>query len=62
MRRWCAAGIVVIGFLVALNAIVSGPHAFGGGASAVVAMVLAGIVQMACGYWMIRESSKKTEL
>lgn len=44
---------IALGLLIGVNAILSGATAFGSGIVGVVAMVVAGIISVLCGCWVV---------
>jgi hypothetical protein len=52
-RKIAGMVLAVGGVLVGLNALVSGPRAFGLGWMAVVGMCVAGVALLACGMWLL---------
>jgi hypothetical protein len=50
-KRYAAIGCAVFGLLLALNALVSGPHAFADKERAVLALGVAGIALIGIGVW-----------
>ena len=52
-RLILGAVLIAAGLLIALNGLVSGPHAVGGGAGAVVTFVAVGLVLIGLGAWLV---------
>jgi len=50
--------LLIVGVLFALSAIVSGPHAFGGGRTSVVGIVIAGALAAAYGVVLLVRGRK----
>ena len=59
MKRIVGMFLVIIGFLFSLNAVMSGPHAFGSGLLGVVVLVLIGVIWMVLGSWTIWKDARR---
>ncbi len=60
MKRLIGWLYLAFGTLMAANAIVAGPHAFGGGWSAVILMTGAGSVMVLCGLYILWQNRRAT--